>query len=32
MLMDLWLEFEAYETPEARFAHVMDNFQAAFKS
>ncbi len=25
--MDLWLEFEAYETPEARFAHVMDNFQ-----
>ena len=27
MLMDLWLEFEAYETPEARFAHVMDNFQ-----
>ena len=24
MLMDLWLEFEAYETPEARFAHVMD--------
>ena len=27
MLMDLWLEFEAYETPEARLAHVMDNFQ-----
>ena len=27
MLMVLWLEFEAYETPEARFAHVMDNFQ-----
>lgn len=23
----LWDEFEAYETPEARFAHVMDNFQ-----
>ena len=27
MLMDHWLEFEAYETPEARVAHVMDNFQ-----
>ena len=26
-LMALWREFEAYETPEARFAHVMDNFQ-----
>ena len=26
-LMELWREFEAYETPEARFAHVMDNFQ-----
>ena len=24
---DLWDEFEEYETPEARFAHVMDNFQ-----
>lgn len=23
----LWEEFEAYETPEARFAHTMDNFQ-----
>ena len=23
----LWDEFEEYETPEARFAHVMDNFQ-----
>jgi putative hydrolase of HD superfamily len=23
----LWEEFEAYETPEARFAHVLDNFQ-----
>ncbi len=23
----LWDEFEAYETAEARFAHVMDNFQ-----
>ncbi|HIV13580.1 MAG: HD domain-containing protein [Clostridiales bacterium] len=27
MLRQLWEEFEAYETPEARFAHVMDNFQ-----
>ena len=26
-LRQLWEEFEAYETPEARFAHVMDNFQ-----
>lgn len=26
-LRSLWEEFEAYETPEARFAHVMDNFQ-----
>lgn len=26
-LRELWEEFEAYETPEARFAHVMDNFQ-----
>jgi len=24
---DLWEEFEAYETPEARFARTMDNFQ-----
>ena len=23
----LWEEFEAYETPEARYAHVLDNFQ-----
>ena len=23
----LWDEFEEYETPEAKFAHVMDNFQ-----
>lgn len=23
----LWEEFEAYETPESRFAHVMDNYQ-----
>lgn len=23
----LWREFEAYETPEARFAHVLDNCQ-----
>lgn len=26
-LKALWEEFEAYETPEARFAHTMDNFQ-----
>ena len=26
-LRSLWEEFEAYETAEARFAHVMDNFQ-----
>jgi len=26
-LKDLFYEFEAYETPESRFAHVMDNLQ-----
>lgn len=26
-LKGLWEEFEAYETPEAKYAHVMDNFQ-----
>lgn len=26
-LKALWEEFEAYESPEARFAHTMDNFQ-----
>lgn len=26
-LMDLWQEFEVYETPEACFAHTLDNFQ-----
>ena len=26
-LRRLWEEFEEYETPEARFAHTMDNFQ-----
>lgn len=26
-LYDLWEEFEAYETPEAIYAHTMDNFQ-----
>ena len=26
-LENLWKEFEEGETPEARFAHVMDNFQ-----
>lgn len=24
---NLWEEFEAYETPEAKFAHMLDNFQ-----
>ena len=24
---ELWEEFEAYETPEAKFAHLLDNFQ-----
>lgn len=28
-LRGLWEEFEAGETPEAKFAHVMDNFQPA---
>ena len=27
MLYDLWLEFEAQKTPEAKFARVMDNLQ-----
>lgn len=26
-MLDLFHEFEAYETPEARFAHVLDNLQ-----
>ncbi|MGN1142551.1 MAG: HD domain-containing protein [Oliverpabstia sp.] len=26
-IRDLWEEFEQYETPEAEFAHVLDNFQ-----
>ena len=26
-LKALWEEFEAYETPEAKFAHLLDNFQ-----
>ncbi len=26
-LLALWEEFEAYETPEAKFAHTMDNIQ-----
>lgn len=26
-LKGIWEEFEEYETPEARFAHTMDNFQ-----
>lgn len=26
-LMAMWEEFEAYETPEANFAHTMDNIQ-----
>ncbi len=28
-LYDIWLEFEAQETPEAKFARTMDNFQPA---
>lgn len=24
---DLWEEFEAYETPDAKYAHLLDNFQ-----
>lgn len=27
MFRDLWEEFEAYETPDAKFAHLLDNFQ-----
>lgn len=26
-LKALWQEFEAYESPEARYAHLLDNFQ-----
>lgn len=26
-IRSLWEEFEAYETPESQFAHVLDNFQ-----
>lgn len=26
-LKELWEEFEAYETPEAKFAHSLDNYQ-----
>ena len=26
-LRKLWEEFEAYETPEAKYAHTLDNFQ-----
>lgn len=26
-LRALWEEFEAYETPDAKFAHMLDNFQ-----
>ncbi len=26
-IRNLWEEFEQYETPEAEFAHVLDNFQ-----
>ena len=26
-LKELWEEFEAYETPEAKYAHTLDNFQ-----
>lgn len=27
MLLDLWEEFEAYETADAKYAHLLDNFQ-----
>lgn len=27
MFRNPWEEFEAYETPEAKFAHLLDNFQ-----
>lgn len=27
VLRDLWEEFETYQTPEAKFAHVLDNCQ-----
>lgn len=27
MFMELWEEFESYATAEAKFAHVLDNFQ-----
>lgn len=26
-LRELWEEFEAYETPDAKYAHLLDNFQ-----
>ena len=29
-LYDLWEEFEAYETPEAKYAHMLDNSQPHF--
>lgn len=29
-LKELWEEFEAYETPEAKFAHTLDNCQPLF--
>lgn len=29
-LYDLWEEFEAYETPEAKYAHMLDNSQPLF--
>ena len=29
-LYDLWLEFEAQETPEAKFARTMDNIQPMY--
>lgn len=27
MIRELWDEFEEYETPEAKYAHALDNFQ-----
>lgn len=29
-LRELWEEFEAYETPEAKYAHMLDNSQPLF--
>ncbi len=31
-MREVWEEFEAYETAEARFAHLLDNYQPLFLS